>query len=321
MRKLTLPRFPKISNPWLRLTLPLVAGMLLAATASFWPDIQCQVFAQCGPRDAWCNGDCSQNCNASSSLGIVVPTSCRINVTYCSQTFAADVCAVQCTDAGNCNVTKQITPGYCSGRLSRSGSYSYWSAGECEEVVEGGKLVACNYNAEANKKKADCCNGSSETEPPPPACEPEYAAPTIVLSSYTPPYPIVIGQDPEQVGVDITVTLEGGEKTNGCATGPAHLDLTKVDFEGVELAPTSVAWIEGALAQVYPGAHVLGTYPFVPDFTEPTLPGSSVTIQFHLDPLDPGYYDLHLTATQEDDQATSVILQVPVYLMEATIIE
>lgn len=320
MRKFSLPRFPKIANPWLRLTLPLLVGMLLAATLSFWPDIQCQVFAQCGPRDAWCNGDCSQTCQPATSLGYVVPTSCKLAVSYCAQDFKKDACAVQCTDAGNCNVTKQVTGGDCSGRLSQKGGYAYWVVGECEEVVSGGKLVACNYNKNANSDRVDCCNGGPGINPPP-ACEPEYDAPTITLSNYTPPYPIVIGQDPEQLGVDITITLAGGEKTNGCATGPSHLDLTEVVFEGVELAPTSVAWIEGALAQLYPGAHILGKYPFVPDFTPPTLPNSNVTIQFHLDPEDPGYYDLHLTATQEDKQETSVILQVPVYLMEATMIQ
>lgn len=320
MHNLTWPHLPKIANPWLRLTLPLLSGMLIAATLSFWPDIQCRVFAQCAPRDQWCNGDCSQLCQPATSLGYVVPTSCRPAGSYCSQTFNADACAVRCTDTNNCNVTQQVTRGDCNGRLSQQGGYSYWNAGECEEVVSGGRLVGCTYNPKANTDRVDCCNGGVNINPPP-VCEPEYAAPTILLSVYTPPYPIVIGQDPEQLGVDVTITLEGGEKTNGCATGPAHLDLTKVAFEGVDLAPTSIAWIEGTLAQIYPGAHVLGTYPFTPDFTAPTLPDNQVTIQFHMDPLDPGYYDLHLTAIQDDDQETSVILQVPVYLMESTIIQ
>ncbi len=318
--------FPRLKNPWLRLTLPLMAGMLIAATISLWPELQCKVFAQCNARDQWCNGDCSVACQPANSLGYVVPTSCNPAGSYCAQTFNEDACAVRCTDPGTCNVTQLVSGGACAGRLDQRGNYSYWAAGECvEKDLNGnGKIDQrneCIYEADQNDDRVDCCTGAP-VEPPPPACTPEYGPPTMAVSSYQPPFPIVIGQDPEQTGVDVTLTLAGGVVTNGCPDGAPNETLTRMVFNYVALSAESAAWIANDLAGRYPGAEVLGEYPFVPDFVlTPSLPASSLSLRFHLAPLDPGYYDLNLTALQADGQETTATLQIPVYLMESTIIQ
>lgn len=301
MRKFpAFPPQPRITNPWLRLTLPLFIGMFLAVIISLWPEIQCQVFAACSVRDQWCSGDCTMTCQATTKAGYVVSTSCRANVSYCAQTFRKDACIVHCDNSGNCNGTS-AGAGDCN-RLSTSGGYSYWAAGECVEQMSGGVLVGCDYDPKGNNDKIDCCNGSSIDPGPTPttACEPEYGPPTITLSGYTPPYPIVIAQDPNATGVDIAITVIGGEVTNGCPNGPRHETLTGVTFEEINLAKSSMAWIVDVLSQQYPGAHVIGAYPLKPDYPALALPAETVTIQFHLEPYDPGFYELPVTAVQSD---------------------
>jgi len=137
--------------------------------------------------------------------------------------------------------------------------------------------------------------------------------------SYTPPYPLVITQDPDQLGVDVTVTITGGLKTNSCP-GVGQQTITSVTLDRVDLAASSVDWIENELAVVYPGAHVKGNYPLRPNYLTNGLNTTTATLTFHLDPEDPGYYDVQITARQSDGQQTTTTLQVSVWLFETTII-
>ena len=166
----------------------------------------------------------------------------------------------------------------------------------------------------------------TSTSGPPPTpvpsatpCVPHYDPPAISLNGYTPSYPIVIGQDPDEVGFDAVVGITAGQKTNSCP-GPTRRSLSSVTLDYVTLADSSQAWIETELAAAYPGAHVLDNYPVNPSYTV-SLSGHTGTVSFHHDPLDPGYYDVVVTAIQDDGQSTTQTLQIPVYLLESTIIQ
>lgn len=151
-------------------------------------------------------------------------------------------------------------------------------------------------------------------------CTPTWLAPTIDASvTLDPPYPITLGQDPDDRGVDIQgITARGG--ANSCPNGnPAK--ITALRIVDVRLASSSVAWINSTLARKYPGARVKGTYPFTPQFSVTGQGTPTATLAFHLAPLDPGFYDITVEATQADGQKASLVIKVPVYLMESTIIQ
>jgi hypothetical protein len=75
----------------------------------------------------------------------------------------------------------------------------------------------------------------------------------------------------------------------------------------------------GELVQIYPGAHVKDAYPQWPNHTV-NINGVNGSLVFHHDPLDPGLYDVVVVATQADGQTTRITLQIPTYLLEATIV-
>ncbi len=300
----------------LRRSLPLLLGLMIAATLSLWPEIQCAAQGQLctDPRDLWCNGDCSQACQSSTSLGMVVscsPFDPGGGVIYCDDDWQPDTCAVRCSDADNCNVTDLRSGGECSGRLGQQGNYSVWNVKRCPSY---GSDPTCKVRD--RNTRVDCCTGSGGGGPPP--CTPSFGPPTITLAGHTPAHPLPIGQDPDELGVDITMLVEGGRDT-ACGTG--QRTLTSITPPEAALSAESIKWIEGELRRTYPGAEVLGTYPLFPDYPVPQLPADTATITFHLDPQDPGDYELTLTATQDDGQTTASTLTVHVHLFEATITE
>lgn len=301
-------------NPWIRRSLPLVLGMMIAAFIAFWPEFQCSVLAQCAARDLWCNGDCSQTCQASTSLGYVASCSPVIipGGSYCDDDFQSNACGVRCSDQGNCNVTQLLSGGGCSGRLSQSGSYSYWNVGQCPAYNSN---PSCSV--QPRYTRVDCCTGASGGGGGG-GCDPEYDAPTITLSGYSPPFPLVLGQDPDDVGVDISLTAQGGSKSNNCSSGPGDLDLTSFSVVRAELSDDTISWINDYLNLRYPGAAVLGSYPFIPPFVS-NLNGNTATLNTHINPLDPGWYEIRARAVQEDGQATTTTFRIPVYLLDATI--
>ena len=136
------------------------------------------------------------------------------------------------------------------------------------------------------------------------------------MDGYTPPYPLVLGQDPDEIGVDVTITAQGGGKTNSCP-GDSRGTITTFQLDEVTLSPEAIARIKGELRKAYPGAHVLGSYPLHP---APSVSlGSNATLCFHFDPQDPGAYNVVVTVLQHDGQTVSQTFQVPAHLLEATI--
>ena len=221
----------------------------------------------------------------------------------------------------------------------RAGSDS-WSNPACEEpssTLSGNSyeeyIMEIRGTSSYEYIPADCpsCNAPAAPEPrddddedrdhhssgpAAPACVPAYHAPTLSMGGYTPPYPLVLGQDPDELGVDVTITAQGGAKSNSCPGDPRGT-ITTFQLEEVSLSPEAIARIKGELQKAYPGAHVLGSYPLHP--SPSTAMGSNATLRFHFDPQDPGAYNVIVTVTQHDGQTLSQTFQVPAHLLEATI--
>lgn len=161
----------------------------------------------------------------------------------------------------------------------------------------------------------------NKPEPEPtarPVCVPTYKAPTIAFAGRTPPYPIVIGQDPDKVGVDFVISASGGRRSNDCLSGPDQRTITFIDVSTIHLAPESIARINGELASSYPGAAVKDSYPLFPQQAR-VYSGTTARLNAHFDPLDPGSYLVTATARQDDGQFVSGIFSIPVSLLEGTL--
>ncbi len=291
---------------------------LTAITALLWPGrIECAL-GQCGQKDQWCNPDCSQGCGATAGSQELVTYGTvrrdRSGLPYCLGGTLVNF-GLRCENDDDCNVTSGDRPVYQSGGYSYVFVNDQQLPGICQLNPHSPLCrVGMSCSPVMVRSQVDCCSGGSGTGP----CTPVYAPPAITLGGYTPPYPIVIGQDPDEMGLDVTIQIAGGGVTNGCPNGVAQQTLTRVRLEWVRLADSSVAWINNELALVYPGAQVKGRYPFIPTHTLVNN-GTTATLTFHLDPLDPGLYDILVYATQADGQETRTTLQVPAHLLEATI--
>ena len=156
--------------------------------------------------------------------------------------------------------------------------------------------------------------------PTPRPCTPQYAPPTLSLTGVTPPYPITIGQDPEDEGFDVTISILGGAKTNSCDSGPARASLSSATVESVNLSTATIFWIESELSQAYPNAYIKDSYPLSP-VVSTSINDTSGTLSFHVDSLDPGDYVITAKATQSqgNNRSATENFTVKVWLMEGTI--
>jgi hypothetical protein len=145
-------------------------------------------------------------------------------------------------------------------------------------------------------------NDGDPGEPPDPTqppCIPSWAPPTISAAfALDPAYPITLGQDPEDLGVDMNGILARA----GASLCPGQPAVRIVAFSVTEvrLAASSIAWITGDLARKHPGARVKGIYPFTPPFQVSGLGTPLARLSFHFDPLNPGYYEVSLLVVQSD---------------------
>ena len=320
--KIVLPEFPffrLINNPWTWLKIVLLAA-LIAIGAAAWPTAQC-AWGACDVKDTWCNGDCSQACGPTNGLGIIrdnqsgVPA-CELNSAgnYCVENWYPDYVGVRCTNASDCNVTQLANHPEESDRLYTSGGNSFWYVGKCTRSAG-----TCSYQRQDSPTKVTCCVAAAGGGGGGGACTPTYAPPAISLAGYSPKNPLVYGQDPDQLGLDVTISVSGGNKTNSCSDGPAQRAVTSINVNGVSLSAASVEWISGPLALRYPGAYVKGSYPGHPAVTTSGLMTTSAQAAFHIDPLDPGVYEISVTAIQDDGQTSTLTLNVPASLLDTTI--
>lgn len=299
----------------------IMIGVLIAVAVAIWPQFTCRVFAKCGPRERFCNTNCTQGCAYASQFRDVAVAGRRVydprrGKYFCDRgTTRMEYVPVRCSDSGSCRVT------WSTHNIKVIHGISYVEKFDQTPKSGSGYCQRIGYY-----KPVTCCLAPSAPAPAPapkPApkpkpCKATYGPPSLALS-HTPSHPLVITQDPDALGVDVTVTATGGRKTNSCP-GASQQTITSITLDGVELAASSVSWIENELAVIYPGAHVKGNYPLHPNYTTNGLRRTVATLKFHLDPEDPGYYDLHLTVRQGDGQVVTSTLQVPVWLFEATII-
>ena len=306
----SITRFFSRPRPWITV---ITIAFLLAIVTSTWPSVQC-AFGQCNQRYLWCNPDCSQGCKPATRLGYITKCEYSNSLGFCKDNWNPDKAPVRCIDSNNCNVTVALAE---SDRLDdeRPDGYSYWNVKNCSRTINDDNTC----NAPVNRwVRVDCCTGApSPTQPAP--CTPRYAPPSVSLAGTTPPYPLTIGQDPDQLGFDATIVAEGGRKTNNCNRGPAQRDLTSLTLDSLELSKDTISWIEHDLAIFYPGARVKDVYPQHP-YATVNINGKTGSLVFHHDPLDPGVYEAHVTAVQDNGQEITVVLEIPVYLLEATIV-
>lgn len=302
LRLLKLKPFDR--QTWLSI---LLTAALITVGAALWPTARCAADGDCGARDKWCYPDCSVGCAGGSGVEMVY--SCSTSGGACVENVkeVGTICAA----GSNCNVTST----HGGGRLNTCGQYSCWYVGKCE-------WTGCTLVAQANNARVDCCGGSGgggDPNPDPdPPCEPDYDPPyiDIIQKTMTPPYPLVMGQDPDQLGITIAgISIYGGTE-NACDLAAAK--ITAVDTS-VALSSASIEWIEGYLASRYYGAHILGSYPMTPDETVSGVGTPFATLGFHFENPDPGEYTITITVKQSDGQVVERIFGAPSNLLDVTL--
>jgi hypothetical protein len=304
--KFRLPSFPNIParfqprqlnlvylrQSWWKL---LALSILIAIFFSLLPGTYCAL-ADCGVKDKWCNGDCSQTCGPTNGLGVVV--GCSRGAYGCIDDWIPDAWGMNCTNSNDCKVTDcaSTPPGY--------GCYlvadGRWDVGACSAYPSCSRV--------SRVINETCCLSGG-----PAPCPKSGPKITTAALQPTPEYPLVIGQDPDDRGVTISsITATAGE--HDCRTGT----ISAISVS-IRLSSASVSWINGELARKYPGAHVLGTYPISPVLTTTGLNTATATTSFHFNPLDPGDYEVTVTVTQDDGQTAVKVFTVHVALYESTI--
>lgn len=290
--KLSPPNMSYVRQSWWWI---LALGVLLAIGISLFPTAYC-VLADCGVKDKWCNGDCSQTCGPTHGLGVVV--GCSRGAYGCVQDWIPDAWGMNCTNSNDCKVTNcaSTPPGYgCY--LAGDGR---WDVGSCSAYP------SCRRVSRVIDES--CCLSGGPTPCP-------ESGPTITNAALqpTPEYPLVLGQDPDRRGITISgITVTAGE--HDCRTGT----ISAVSVS-IRLSSASASWINGELARKYPGARVKGTYPITPVLTTTGLNTATAVTSFHFEPLDPGDYEVTITATQDDGQTAVKVFTVHVALYESTI--
>jgi hypothetical protein len=289
-------RFPYLLRTWRQV---LLIGALLAIGISLWPSASCALAGTCqGERDLWCSPSEPQCCGPTNGLGVLVGCSRGANG-YCIEDFIADAWGVRCTNLKNCKVTECVSkpPGYgCF--LSGEG---VWDVGRCSA------FPTCSR--QERNIAVTCCEKPAAPTPCP------STPPTLGSGPLhsEPPHPLVYGQDPTREGVFLSnLIAEAGQ--HDCRSGTiAALEVS------IELNKASIDQITTTLARRYPGARVLGTYPIIPGLEINGLDTAYASAVFHFIPLDPGTYDVRVTAIQDDGQVATRTYSLPVTLYESTI--
>ena len=314
-----------LSKGW-KITL---TGLLIAVGIVLFPQAQCAVAQTCdGPRDKWCgSGKCCDPTNGYSAVTMCLRSAPISQPGVCIERgpgFTEPEVSVRCTNASDCSVNEVLgSPNRLSG--------GYWAVGACPKYsVKAGE--ACGSpDTSKNRVRATCCTGSGGGD-----CTPRYAPPTID-DSYTvdPPNPIVWTQEQPPYGQALGMTINdikahGGQDT-ACGSGRAN--ITSLDVQ-VNLRQESIDWILNDLGRRYIGVRIKDIYPKFPERPDdPFHPYASCAWTFgttgintpdaELDcrffkPLDPGQYDVTVTACQSDGQCVTQTMSRPidVWLLE-----
>ncbi len=309
-------------------------GVLIAVGIALFPQARCAVAQTCdGPRDRWCgSGRCCGPTNGYSAVTSCVRSTSIEKAGVCTEHgpgFDEPEIPVRCTNSTNCEVTEVL------GSLTDRLSGGYWAVGACPKYAVAPHEKCGVPDTSKNRVRATCCSGGGG------GCTVRYAPPTID-DGYTvdPPNPIVWTQEQPPYGLALGMTLNdikahGGQDTT-CGTGQ-RANITNISV-ALTLRQSSIDWILGELSQRYIGVHIKDTYPKYPE-TAPFghkyavcstgtgvigagTPDAELDCRFFR-PLDPGKYDVTVTACQSDGQCTTKTLPEPVavWLMEITLSE
>ncbi len=286
-----LPDLTPLRHTWWKL---LLLCFMLALAILLAPRAYCS-FADCGVKDQWCEADCSQSCGPTQGLGVIV--GCSRGAYGCIQDWIPDAWGMRCTNPADCKVTE------CASTPPGFGCYlvgdGLWDVGACT-AYPGCQRVS-------HIIETSCCTSQPTPCPKTP--------PKITTTSLepTPAFPLVLGQEPGRKGITIPeVSVTGGQ--HDCRRGTIEEISIKI-----ALSDDSILRIQGELAFRYPGARVLGTYPFAPELDTVGMHTPDATATFHFDPLDPGDYEITVTATQDDGQEASRAFRLHVALYESAI--
>jgi hypothetical protein len=268
--------------------------ILLAGATALAPKAYCAL-ADCDTKDKWCNEDCSQECGPTHGLGVIV--GCSRGAYGCVEDWIPDAWGMRCTNRNDCKVTE------CASSPPGFGCYlvgeGRWDVGACRAFPDCRRI--------SHIIDESCC-GRSPTPCP-------QTGPTITSNVLqpTPEFPLVIGQDPNRRGITVPpISVSAGE--HDCRRG----NISSISVK-INLNSESIHWINGELARMYPGAHVLDTYPISPMLITQGLDTPTATASFHFDPQDPGDYEITVTARQDDGKVVEKVFQVHVALYESTI--
>lgn len=214
--------------------------------------------------------------------------------------------------------------------------------GDCYGSWAGPTWEGGNFAEDDN-----CCDGGTCTPPPgtpgatptPCACPAggwSYATPSFSNLATTPPYPVVVGQDPNRKGTTISFRVSLGPATHTwygpeCPSCPAHSETVRDSIVGgaadVVLTQESRNWITNVLGRRYYGAR-----PKHPEWLgQPlTLSGCHYegdthvcTASVHVPAEDPGQYDIVATITAglngPRNHAPASVGRIRVWMIDTTI--
>lgn len=323
------PNWNFLLSKWWKI---LAMGTLIAIGIALFPYARCAVAQNCTSQaDLWCNwGQPGWCCGPTNGLKRVI--TCVDSGSYCAERGAginAPAVSAHCTPSqGHCRITS-VDPYTYNGvtyswSVSVAGGKSYWDVGYCSKA--SGTCQRLSRTVEVS-----CCSGGGSGG----GCTPQYARPSIG-DTYTvwPPNPIVWGQEKPPFGQGLGMTIGGISVTGGedtaCGTGKANITSIAVR---INLTQASRDWITRELARRYYGAHVKGTYPYLSEFvpaghplwgcdynTGLNTPNATANCHFFR-PVDPGRYEVIVTACQSDGQCTTKTMTetVAVWLLDTTL--
>ena len=302
-------------------------GLLIATGITLFPRAQCALAKTCDAQaDKWCGG--GKCCAYSGGLKYVDACAGPVYKTH----------GYRCSpESGTCRVSDWM--GWTDVEIGKekyhSKTQTIWNG---MTYVTQAKMPECDGHGHLLPVEkwiwatVDCCGGDDSN-----TCTPSYAPPTID-DSYTvaPPNPLPWGQEQPPYGLALGMTISDIKAHAGADTacGSGRASITSISVQ-VRLRQESIDWILHELGQRYIGVYIKGSYPQSPERPAPghpyyacsfdplhgaKTPDAELDCQFFR-PLDPGRYDVIVTACQSDGKCTTTTLSKPiqVWLLETTL--
>ncbi len=165
--------------------------------------------------------------------------------------------------------------------------------------------------------------GVTATPTPCPVTDRGYINPAMTSFSYAPSWPMVVGQG--GYGFFVTSSFREGKKWYKDCHG-THYQDDKIVYLALstDLAESSRRWIATDLQAHYPGVHVKGHYPASAVLYNNKAGTIVLSARWprtsYYQSQDPGYYVAHFTLRTAQGHSMDVYKDVPVYLLDSTLI-